>query len=133
MNIWIFYTQSRVLDYTRPKQKIMDYLCSSLKAFSASSLGEIRTAPGKSLLSVQTGLSSRQQAELEAVVTLVSVTFTGQNARSCCNNTHIFFLSVLPEGETVRLYTSATMSQHIEKLYRSAVSSFVLFLLVGEY
>nr|XP_021155293.1 uncharacterized protein LOC106145911 isoform X2 [Columba livia] len=49
---------------------------------------------------------------------------------SCCNNTHIFFLSVLLEGETVRPYTSATMSQHIEKLYRSAVSSFILYLLV---
>ncbi|PKU35743.1 synaptogenesis protein syg-1 isoform x2 [Limosa lapponica baueri] len=36
---------------------------------------------------------------------------------------------MLPEGETARPYTSATMSQHIGKLCRSAVSSFLLYLL----
>ncbi|XP_074716931.1 uncharacterized protein LOC141940057 isoform X3 [Strix uralensis] len=41
-----------------------------------------------------------------------------------------FFFPILREGETVRPYTSATMSQHIGKLYRSAVSSFLLFLLM---
>ncbi|RLV98936.1 hypothetical protein DV515_00010260, partial [Chloebia gouldiae] len=34
------------------------------------------------------------------------------------------------EGEMVRPYTSATMSQHTGKLYRSAVSSFIFFLVV---
>ncbi|XP_041887744.1 uncharacterized protein LOC121666334 [Corvus kubaryi] len=40
------------------------------------------------------------------------------------------FLPVLPKGEMVRPCTSATMSQHIGKFYRSAVSSFIFFLVV---
>lgn len=79
------YIQSR-------SEKQCYYLPSAFRAFSASSQGEIGSAPGKSLLSLQTWLSSRaEHCELKAVVTLVSVTFTGQNARSCCNSTHILF------------------------------------------
>jgi len=95
----------------------MDYLSSALRAFPASSLGEIRAAPGNSLLSLQTWLSSRQQAEhceLKAVVTLVSVRFTAQNVRSCCNSTRIIFLPVLPEVEAI--YFSNYEPAHWEAL-----------------
>ncbi|XP_027509487.1 uncharacterized protein LOC113952027 isoform X1 [Corapipo altera] len=43
---------------------------------------------------------------------------------------HTYFLPIRPEGETVRPYTSATMIQHIGKLYRSAATSFLFFLVL---
>lgn len=109
LSISMFCTQPKVLVYTSPipkKQWIIFPLLS--EHFFGIFSGRDHNSP-RELIVVASNVAviQTEHCELEAVVTLVSVTLTGQNARSHYNNTHIVFLSILPEGETVRPYSSS--------------------------